>query len=70
MGLNELIIWLESGQWIYFATSQIKADKAFQEFTEKCDASGINVDNINVTEVTLRNENSEKIDHIDFKKGV
>ena len=53
--MNELMIVFEGG-WMYFKTNQQNASEAFTEFTEVCDANGINIDNMTVTEVSLRKE--------------
>lgn len=65
--MNELMIVLKSGGgWLYFKTNQIIADKAFTEFTESCDNAGINVDNISVNFIELRNSNGLAIDSKTF----
>lgn len=65
--MNELMIVLKSGGgWLYFKTNQIIADKAFTEFTESCDNTGINIDNISVSFIELRNSNGLAIDSKTF----
>lgn len=64
--MNELVVFLEGGQWIYFPTPQERVDKAFQEFNESCDSAGFIMDNVHITEVTLRDENCDDIDSIKF----
>ncbi len=68
--MNELMVIIGGRQWIYYATDQITADKAFQEFTEKCETSGFNIDNVDIFEVSLRDKNGNEIDFIKFKDEV
>ena len=65
----ELKIVTAGGQYAYFATKQQTADKAFQEFTEQCDYFGLNIDNLDIIKVILRNEGGRDIDQIDFSKN-
>lgn len=60
--MNELMIVLEGGQWIYFSTNQATADKAFQAFNEACDSIGLNLDNVDVRKAILRDSEGRVID--------
>lgn len=62
--MNELMILLKSGGWMYFKTNQNVADKAFTEFQETCENAGINIDNLEIKLATLRNEESVDIDEM------
>ena len=64
--MNELMITIGGGQWMYYRTDLTAADKAFQEFTESCDAAGINIDNIGILSAHLRGRDGEDIDSIEF----
>ena len=64
--MNELMILIGGGQWMYYKTMQATADKAFQRFNEACDIMEVNMDNVTVKEVTLRNKTGDDIDKITF----
>lgn len=52
--MNELMISIIGGSWIYYKTKQDNADKALTEFSELCDNSGINIDNLEIESYELR----------------
>ena len=64
--MNELMVILEGGHWLYFRTSQTKADKAFQEFQEALNNAGINDDNVGYIKAGLRNSAGNYIESIRF----
>ncbi len=65
--MNELMIVLEGGQWIYFPTEEEKADVAFKEFCEKSEMLGINYDNLKFDHIVLRDPKYKDIDSLSFK---
>ncbi len=61
--MNELMIVLKAGGgWLYFNTNQVTADKAFTEFEESCENTGINTDNLEFNYAELRDSNGLAID--------
>ena len=63
---NELVITLDGGQWMYFNTQEVTADKALQRFNEACDIIQLNTNNINIKSVELRDVEGETIGEIIF----
>lgn len=64
--MNELMVILDGNHWLYFRTSQMMADKAFQEFLEALNNAGINDDNVGYIKAVLRNSAGDDIDSISF----
>ena len=62
--MNELMIILRGGSYLYFKTAYRQADKAFDDFLEACEIARINVDNLDFFEAVLRNEDGKDIDSI------
>ena len=53
--MNELMIVLEGGNYIYYKTKLNKAWDALREFEWSCESVGINIDNVGITSAELRN---------------
>lgn len=53
--MNELMIVLSGNSWLYFMTNQVTVDKAFDKFCEACEICGINIDNLDIEQMELRN---------------
>jgi hypothetical protein len=64
--MNELMVVLKGGQWIYFPTEEEKAEYALQDFYEKCDMLAINMDNVKVSRIVLRDPKYNDIDAVDY----
>lgn len=62
--MNELMVILRGGDYLYFKTACKQADKAFDDFLEACEAVRINVDNIDFFEAVLRSEDGKDIDSV------
>lgn len=62
--MNELMIVLKSGGWMYFKTEEKTADKALTKFEETCENVGINIDNLEIKLVKLRSEENVDIDEL------
>lgn len=54
--MNELMISFMGGGYVYYTTNQSNADKAFDEFLQTCENSGINMDNMLFDKAILRNQ--------------
>lgn len=50
----ELMIVIAGSNWIYFATDKDNEHDALNEFVEKCEMVGINIDNVTIAETELR----------------
>ena len=61
MRKNELMI-VYGENWIYFKTDAETADKAYGEYVSVCENNGINIDNMQPTQIILRDENYNDID--------
>ena len=64
---NEAIISLENGQYMYFETDAPKAEDALNIFLERCDDIRLNIDNLDIVDVRLRNKDGEDIDVLTLK---
>ena len=64
---NEAMISLENGQYMYFETDAPKAEDAFNIFLERCDDIRLNIDNLDIVDVRLRNKDGEDIDILTLK---
>ncbi len=62
--MNELMIVLKSGGWMYFKTEENTADKAFTKFEEACENAGINIDNLEIKIAKLRDKDEKDIDEL------
>ncbi len=61
--MNELMISLKSGGgWLYFKTKETNAETAFYEWSKACYENGMNIDNIAVNFIELRDEKGNAID--------
>lgn len=59
--MNELMIVFGSS-FLYFKTNETEASKAFSCFCETCDNAGINIDNMQITKIVLRDADQNDID--------
>jgi hypothetical protein len=64
--MNELMVVIQGGQWIYFPTEEEEAESALQDFHEKCEMLAINMDNVKISRVVLRDPKYNDIDEINF----
>lgn len=64
--MNELMIVLGDYNWIYFPTAETTADSAFKAFCKTCDTVSINIDNMTVIQLLLRDANGKDIDIEDY----
>jgi len=62
--MNELMIVIKGGQWIYYTTACKTAESALREFNTALSATGINIDNVIVEKVVLRDGNQNDIDSL------
>ena len=68
--MNELMITFDSVGWLYFKTSKDTASKAFDDFCELCEQMGINIDNMVVKELVLRNSEMDDVDSVGGKEAM
>ena len=63
---NELVIWIDGTMsYIYFKTNQTKAEHALAEFDTLMDRVGVDTCNVNISEIELRDANTnETIDRV------
>jgi len=64
--MNELKIEFSNESYLYFKTNKRYASSAFEEFVETCENAGINLDNMIVTEVVLRDDELNDIDEMNL----
>ena len=60
--MNELMIVLSGNSWLYFMTNQVTVDKAFDKFCEACEICGINIDNLDIEQMVLRDNTGYCLD--------
>ena len=59
--MNELMVVVEGQQWLYYKTDENDVSRAFSQFCECCDNNGINLDNLSIVSVKLRDQDGETI---------
>lgn len=64
---NELMIIFESG-WLYYKTTASTARLGLQDFEKTCEMNGINLDNMDIYEVKLRDSEYNDIDRLICRK--
>jgi len=62
--MNELKIEFSNESFLYFKTNKRYASSAFEEFVEACENAGINLDNMIITELVLRDDEYNDIDRM------
>ena len=60
--MNELMVCFGTGSYIYYKTYEEPIKPALYELKCRLGESGINFDNVNVTEIILRNKSGVDID--------
>ena len=60
--MNELMIIIEDGSWLYFMTSATTAIDAWLSFRNAMEKIGINDNNVKYTKAILRNANGKDIE--------
>ena len=58
--MNELMITISGTNWIYFKTQATTAKAGFADFEAICQSVGIDISNINIKSVVLRDEHGEE----------
>ena len=61
---NELMICFGSAGYCYYPTNATTAKEAVDDFFKAMKVAGINEDNLNFSDATLRNEFYDQIDYI------
>lgn len=64
--MNELMIVIEGGQWIYYSTVCKDAKSAMREAETSLSATGFNVDNVRIKKAVLRDAGQNEIDSIEI----
>ena len=62
--MNELKIEFSNKSYLYFKTNKRYASSAFEEFVETCENAGINLDNMIITELVLRDDEYNDINRM------
>ena len=60
--MNELMVVITTNSYLYWKTKETDARYAYREMQNNMERIGINIDNLWVCELILRNENGEDID--------
>jgi len=60
--MNELMIVLAGGSWMYFKTRATSVDTAFTDFCETCDNIQLNIDNLEIIRMVLRDTDENDIE--------
>ena len=64
--MNELMMIIGKGHWIYAETDCENCDEAMRDFERKLDSIGIDVSNLGIDKCVLRNESYEVIDEFEY----
>lgn len=65
--MNELKVEFVSNDYLYYTTEETDAIRAFEEFYFAMDSVGVNLDNMKVKEIVLRDKYQNDIDKEVFK---
>ena len=69
--MNELMINMTGTNWIYFKTQATTAKAGFADFETKCQSIGIDISNLDIESIVLRNEHGEEeLEKIYIKKQI
>lgn len=70
LNMNELMVVLDCNpiRWIYYKTEADNIDAAWMDFTTHCYCAGINIDNLGVSQLFLRDADGDDIDHYAIKE--
>ncbi len=65
--MNELKVEFVSNDYLYYATEETDVNRAFEEFYFAMDSVEVNLDNMKVKEIVLRDRNGNDIDREVFE---
>lgn len=65
--MNELKVEFVSNDYLYYTTEETDVNRAFEEFYFAMDSVGVNLDNMKVKEIVLRDKYQNDIDKEVFK---
>ena len=67
--MNELAVFFNGGNYVYYKIEEMAVDKAFDRFLESCESIGLNLDNVHFCAAHLRDANGRAIDVLHFENG-